>query len=390
MNLFDLGNFKNKLRLWQANSRKIKNNEAATIIQKFSKSKLEGVQAKRDMLNNATNKMINFYKLYAFNNMWKTSKDNYYRNLLVKLMQDIPDEEKHKYVKKYMVKWWDTQKENKEEAAANIINKKAKAFRSVKKRKDKENKKSTVEYMMKQLYLKNGDLLNCTLQLWRANAKQLKMEEAANILGSWIKPRYNKHKKDIANNGAQIMFDTLNNMYWRAPFEKMKLASKWIGLICKMREVYPKIYDAMRRKFVTPRLKLWHVNSVGHNAEETQKLTKWIEEKDQEIAKSLEMRRRNFIVKQFSKIERIEEIKKGLLLKFWNKTSKVIGFNEKAQLIAARVKGNSARASQLSFFIKSNDFRCFIPEFQQKSFFNFFNSFNFRELFNYEISSSHF
>lgn len=153
-----------------------------------------------------------------------------------------------------------------------------------------------------------------------------------------------QQSKRVNGNRTQIMFDTLNNMYWRAPFEKIKLASKWIGLICKMREVYPKIYDAMRRKFVVPRLKLWHVNSIGHKAEETQKLTKWIEEKDQEIAKSLEMRRRNFIVKQFSKIERIEEIKKGLLLKFWNKTSKVIGFNEKAQLIAARVKGNSARA----------------------------------------------
>lgn len=366
----DFLNFKAKFNLWRTNAQLLKNNESATKIQNFTKTKLADIKKKREIMNQAGDHMSQFLKLYAFNNIWLQSKENRRRQLLVKLMKDIPEELKQEYLKKYFLKWWKVMRNAKEEEAANIINNKARAFRSSKKKKKLVDQKDRVEKLLKNLFIKHSDKLQGGLMLWRSNVQKEIYNEKATLIQKFTKPTYQKLIKEnarddiyrlikkkyikelhqamkaaskISGDRGQIMYDTLHNMYIRLPFDKLKLASKWIGIIGKMRDVCPKVHTALRKRFLPPKLRLWHANTVGLKNDVLNKYNNWIKEKDDKNNKDGLRSRNKFFEKHFQKLDKQFELKKKITLKLWNKKAKILKFSDNAEKIQAVRRGGLVR-----------------------------------------------
>jgi len=366
----DYDKVKAKFILWRTNAQKLKQNDAATTIQNFARTKMGEIQEKKDKLNEFTDHTEKFLKLYSFNNIYKKAQDNKLRDILVKNMEDIPEEVKKEYLKKYYLRWWKALQETKEEKAANLINNKARAFRSGRRKKKIEDQRDTTETLMKKLYMRHADKLQGALQLWRANAQKLKQLEDANKIQSFIRPGLNKAIKENAHDDlyrlikkkyiselkktmgpagkikgdrGEIMYETLYNMYWRLPFDKLKQASKWIGIIRKMRDVCPLVHHRLRTHFLPPRLKLWHTNTVGMKQEATEKYNNWIKEKEEQRNEGSLRSKNRFFEKHFQKLDKKLEIKKRLKFKLWNKQAKIMMFSDMAQRIQAVRRGNVIR-----------------------------------------------
>jgi len=218
-------------------------------------------------------------------------------------MKDIPEEVKKDYLKKYLLKWWRVVRDEKENDAATKINNKARALRSVKKKKLLENQKTKLDSILKSLFLKHSDKKLGALQLWRANKERLKQLEAAKKIQDFVRPKYENIKKEnahddlyrlikkkyifelkkamknaekISGDRGQILCDTLNNLY-QAPFDKLKLGLRWIGLIGQMRSTWPKVYQKLREHHIPPKLRLWKLNTIGNTFDKTTKIKEWKE-----------------------------------------------------------------------------------------------------------------
>jgi hypothetical protein len=365
----NLDNLKSKLRLWRSNVKKIDANENAAKIQKFCREGKQKIDEKRDVLNKFGENLTRFIKLYTFNNLLSDSKNKRLRCILIKNMKDIPEEVKKDYLKKYLLKWWRVVRDEKENDAATKINNKARALRSVKKKKLLENQKTKLDSILKSLFLKHSDKKLGALQLWRANKERLKQLEAAKKIQDFVRPKYENIKKEkahddlyrlikkkyifelkkamknaekISGDRGQILCDTLNNLY-QAPFDKLKLGLRWIGLIGQMRSTWPKVYQKLREHHIPPKLRLWKLNTIGNTFDKTTKIKEWKEfGKDDKPDEKFKCKNKLF-EKYIHKKVKMLNLNKLLKLKLWNKKSKIIKISDKSNKIQAVWKGNKVR-----------------------------------------------
>ena len=145
---------------------------------------------------------------------------------------------------------------------------------------------------------------------------------------------------------GKILHDILEKKY-RYPFNKLKLASIWLPRISKLREVCPRVLNALTRKFVPSKLRKWHNNVVGYDQDKMDKMNKWLKNMQGEEYEARLRAKNKLFLKHFARLDKQNGLKKFINLKKWKKNKKLIDIEQGSTKIQAMFRGVKVRERRL-------------------------------------------
>ena len=116
------------LARWVKNSNLLDANQKAKVIQRFIKGKKADIERRRLCFDKGGNFLSNYIKRKVLNDLQDKSVKLRLRQLMFRLMDDIPDDAKREFLKKHTYRWRSVNRKMKEHEASDKIKYHIKAY----------------------------------------------------------------------------------------------------------------------------------------------------------------------------------------------------------------------------------------------------------------------
>ena len=360
-------------------------------IQSYVRSKVVLVRGKRRVMNKAYEKTKNFINRRVFANIKDFARKKRIMQLLLRNIRDIPEELKHKFLRKYLKVWYADLIGAQNKTAADLINNMCRRYFAVKLKKKLKAKKFKMNRIVLKLLGKLMDKQKIYLFLWRLNSRLMATKGAANKILGFLGKKLNallyqrainslrhkfklfgwKHVKDVLRmccsinkEKGQIFYENLKNIYYRKPFESIKNSSKWKSRIRKLGDILPRIMKSMKLFYIPYNLKKWQNQAEAIYLKNLIKIQNMVKGKLILLRKRAEVRRNFLVAKIISKLCNDDQIKMKIFLNFWKSKAAQISLQKATNLIGLIWKGNTSRKNierqRKGINLKKVFRRCFI------------------------------
>ncbi len=387
--LFMKNNNKELLRYgiakWRRNARNMKANEDALIIINFCKTKIKKIFKKRinvDQLIKALRKVL---LRRAFNKLFSGGKKRLISILLKKIIKNNEQSDK-KLLKNAFLKWKNIIPQLQK---MDSIIKIQSALRGMKTRKKKKELKD-VSLKLKLLYLKRKDfgvsVLRYTLLRWLRIAEKEHYEDNSKIIQKFLKmgltyinemdarntfkdlfKTYIKKKireilrrvtpiKKLNYDQLILVLDKISKRHLKDYFNELKNYSK----LKKLKNIYPKIIDALKKYFIPLYLRKWKIISIDQRNKYVKIIQDFLRNKKKNKVTKIKNRIDTSLKNLF--LKNSESTKSKIRRYFWKwiRKTKEIELQENAQIIQKfckvhekkKLKSKANNKNKLANFLK--------------------------------------
>ena len=351
----------NILRLYFAKLRRITRKEKAIndalIIRKFCKIKLNLINRKRNKINDFVNAIKKRILIKIFNQILGEGKNKRILLLLKKLF-DNKEKGNKKTIKENLLKWKTIIPLLKK---INSIIKIQSVFRGMKTRKNKNNKKTLINNLKEIFNRKdnNKNLLRYYLFKWNLRNQKEKCDDKVKKIQRFLIKKKNKiniknTKKKLEKLFRKYYLKKIKDILRRLkPVDKKrynqiivildKIIKKRINdfifkmkkyiILKKLRNIYPKIINALKKYYLPLYLRKWKIISIDERDKRIKKIQNYL--KKNLINKKAKSKQKFISILKFLVNIKDENKKSKLknILYIWIKNSRKITLNINAQII---------------------------------------------------------
>jgi hypothetical protein len=358
------------LARWMKNSNLLTANNKAMVIQRYIRNKRENEERRRVRFDKAGNLALNYIKHKVLGDLQNKSIKMRLRQLLFRLMDDLPDEVKLDFLKKHTGKWRLQNRKMKEIEAADRIKYYIKAY-IVRKWRDFElKKKYKMNTIAIRLFKKYLDKKKIYFNQWVLDSRLNRLDTKSRIIQNYLRGRLERvrdkrarlntfnlikkfyiHKlinamklaRKINSNRALILYETLKTIFIQRPFETLRTGAQWIGRIRIIHRIRPKIFNALKKHYVPHYLKKWKANTYDDMINKLIRVQNWFRSKMILWRMKTQARREYLFNKYFIKLTDDNELLMKIAFKSWNKKAKILTMNAQATLLQKAWRGNTSK-----------------------------------------------
>ena len=358
------------LARWVKNSNLSEANQKAKVIQRFLRGRQAEIERRRLCFDKGGNFLLNYIKRKTLNDLQNKSVKLRLRQLMFRLMDDLPDDVKREFLKKHTYRWRSINRKMKEDEAADKIKYHIKAYIARKwkdfqlKRKQKLN---AVSYRLFKQYL---DKKRIYFNQWVIDSRLNRLDTKAKIIQNYLRKNlenvrdknarlniFNLFKKSFVNNlttsikkaskinsnRALILNETLKNIYFNRPFDKLRTASMWIGRTRLLHRIRPKITNALKKHYLPHYLRKWKTNTYDDMINKMIRVQNWIRTRFLLWRMRTQAKREGLVQKYLFKLTNDNDLLLKIAMKMWIKKAKIDTMHKQATLLQNAWRGNTSK-----------------------------------------------
>ena len=349
---------------YNRNVQKIKNNKKAYIIQRFLKTKLRKPEQKRQRILQGANLINKIIKKNILKNIFLKGKDKSIKKILLKHINQ-QDMINNKVLRNGLNKWKNMIPSLKQNDYATMIEKNYRIFKSKQKVKGLKNR----TLILKKQYHKYNDFNNKKLKLflyiWKRKNALMRNEQRIKKIQDFFKGKLTKvHKiqyknklkeifrkkiiKDINSimkmssriigGKREVLYKTLDDIFYKRPYNKFMNALKWIGRIKTLKKVHQKTQNALIKYFLPKIIKKWHNNTYNNSNNKSKIIQKWLKNKYESKKQKDNQRLKFLLFTIINKLIRNNKLKIKIPFNVWSKRVNSIKCKESAIKIQNAVR----------------------------------------------------
>ncbi|MGL4948237.1 MAG: hypothetical protein ACRC42_02505, partial [Mycoplasma sp.] len=357
------------LTKWNRKAKLMQVNEDAETIQDYIRPKLKNSNDKRKHLDDAAKHLERYIKKVVFNKIKNEKNDEAMNNVLRKAHKNKEQMNK-KTLAKYFNRWRDMLPELRKDDAATKIQTNLRSKNAKKKVDGMKKLNNRMKYLVLKLFAKYLDKRKITFAKWQAVVEKEKCDEEAKViqdflgrhLKNWrkkqaedklrsmfrmyvIKQLKNAIKKssNVSGDRGGKLFNTLENIYIRRPYNKLVNGMRWIGKIKTIKRVKPKIEKALRLYWLPYYLKRWYENTVVDRNNKIIFLQNYLKARLLLWRKKADLRKAALLQKYLLKLSKDRDLMLRIPFKYWQKVTQFSKLNDQAETIQKLWKGNTSR-----------------------------------------------
>ena len=365
------GRIKARLTLnkWNRNAKLKGVSDDAKAIQEFIRSKLGNTDKKLKRIKDGADHLDKYIKKKVLDRIQIVALENAIRKALFGCYRDKEAMNK-KILRNYFNRWRDIIPLLREEEAAIKIQSAARGFKSRRKVNRMKDLNRRIKYMVLKLMGKDADKLNLYFNKWLAQLEKMNMKKHADTINNFLAKHLNslknrKAKENLADlfrkyvvrsltdgmkkaskvrgDRGAVLYETLENIYIRRPYNKLINAMQWISRIKTIRKLQPRIQRALRLYWLPFYMNKWYDNTVGERNRKLLRLQNWIRGRLALLRRKRDLNKQRLLSKFLTKLTNDEELKKKIPFKYWNRVAKYTKLNDQAGAIQKLWKGWSSR-----------------------------------------------
>jgi hypothetical protein len=358
------------LKMWKKKCGLSKTEEAGLLIQNFLRG---GVKKRDNVLNKITtlvDKLTLAIKKVEFNKIKERASKNRLRQILVRLMKDIPDEMKKEFYNIYFYRWWKHQLKKKAQDAGFLVTTISRGFLARKFARKLLKQKYKMNEIVKKLFGKHLNLIKLYYNRWNLITRIMKMSQAAKVIQNYLQNRITEAKKKQANNAirrtlakhfkyqvaellrlagkinknsGEVLYATLRKIYYERPFEAIKKASVFLPKLRKLKHVYPILQEKFRLYWVPYYLRMWKTKTWDDKIRRLIQIQNWVRARIALWKYRIMARKNNLLSKYAAKMTNDHKLLLRIFLKNW--LNRTMNYNmSKAALNLQKIwQGNTSR-----------------------------------------------
>ena len=370
LNLKDALKARIYLARWVKKSNILTAHNKAGVIQKFLRGKRDDLNSRRGKLDKAGNLFITYLKRKVLNDLQDKSIKLRVRQLLLRMMADLPDEVKREFLNKHFNRWRNSNVKSKQHEAADKIKSNIKGHFARKFRDLQLKKKSMMNNIAICLFGKYLDKKRIYFNKWALDSKLNRLDTNSKTIQSFLRKKMksvkdNKAKSDLSHlfkksciqnlksamdtaskidpNRGAVLYETLEKIFIRSPFEKLKLAALWIGRIKHLHRCRPKITKALKKHFIPTYLKRWKAKTYDDMVNRLISVQNWFRSRMMLWKLRVQARKDGLLQKYLLKLTNDTDLLKKIALKNWNKKAKISTMNKQAEMLQMAWKGVTSK-----------------------------------------------
>ena len=349
----------NYFRKWIHNSNLLKLSDKATTIQNFIRFRLNNPSNKRKRYLRGLDFLQTHIKKVVFTKILKASQDNYKNNTLLKRV-NIKKANDDKFLKDIFMYWKELMPILHQHKCASIIQNNYLIYKSKQKLNNLRNRNSKIEYLILKLIQKYFNKTNTILKKWNALVKYLSCVDKSTLIQTYLKDKLNSKLKSkaqdklhklfyndvifqlclhmkkaskIIGDKGEVMYRSLENIYIRDPFNKIISALKWISRIKALRNISPKVIEAIKKHFIPNAFWKWYDKTWTDKVNKVTLLQNKIRN-HQALQKVKKVKRLNDVLsKQIKKLAKENELKLLIPFKTWYRKTILSKLNDNVNSI---------------------------------------------------------
>lgn len=275
-----------------------------------------------------------------------------------------------KILNKYFNHWRDLLPGLRRDDSAKKIQTNLRSHNARKKVKRLRLRNEKMRYLTLKLFGKYLDKRKIAFAKWLAEVERQKCEESAKIIQDFVDSHYRrimknkaqeklramfrmhviKQIKEALKNSSKIsgdrgtnLFNTLEDIYIRRPYNKLLIALKWIGRIKQLKKIQPKILRALKHHWLPYYMRRWYTNSVGDFNRKLIFLQKWMKARLELLKKKAQLRKTQLLKKFLIKLVNDKHLLLRIPFKYWQKISQYNKLNDQTNLVQKMWRGSNSR-----------------------------------------------
>ena len=357
------------LRRFHRNVQKIKNKINARTIQRFIKVKLRKYFDKRKLIVKGIDEFNLYLKKKCLNYIKDKAKNNFIKKVLINSLKKQEKNDKISLLN-YLNRWRNIIPViEKNEAATKLQN----LFRNFKSRQILNNLEKREEKLInihKNYENKNNQIIRSNLKKWLNKAILLKNKNNANIISRYIIRKMLLYKikkaklklkklfiKDtkiqlakimerssrIIGGKGEVVYKAIQDILYKNPFDKFIDNLKFKGKVNTLKEVQPKIHDAIKNYYLPKYLKKWKHKTYDLSVKYAKDIQKFLRIKYKKKVIIDKKKRKELLKKIIAKKHKNNLYKLQLPFSIWHKKTILAQANESAYIIQDNFRAYIAR-----------------------------------------------
>ena len=369
LDLMNLAKYHNAFTKWLRRAKALSAEENAKTIQKFLKSKLNNPSDKRKRVARGADLLSQYIKRITYNKIKDAAKDNLMKRVLRRHI-DNQDKMNKKVLGDAFRRWKDLMPLLRQIDSAIKIQSGYRALKAKKKADELRRRQQKLKYIMLTLMGKNADIKATYFHKWLLQMLNIRCNENAYIIQRFIDDKLKKLLKAKAMKGLNelfvkyvvkqlcdkmkkaskitgdrgaVMYNTLEDIYIRRPFDKLCNAMKWIGRVKQLRKIMPQLQRALRNYWLPYNMGKWKRNTWDDKMNKLALLQNWIRTRLNLLRQRAALKKNNLLNKFLRNLTKNNELKLLVPFKIWHKKAQYDKLNDTANAIQKVFRGGKAR-----------------------------------------------
>ena len=363
-------NVQSYMKLWKKNCGLGRTEDAGKLIQNF----LRSGRSKRDdiatKLKKFTDNLTLLIKKVEFSKIKEVAKKERLKQLMLRLVKDIPTEVRNEFLKKFFHRWWKQQIKHKTFEAGFLVTTLSRGYLARKFIKKLLKQKLLVNNIIQKLFGKHLNQLKLYYNKWNLTARIMKMSQSATVIQNYLSSRISSVKKKAAKqdlkekfrksvkhtiadllkkagkinkNSAVVLYNTLKNIYYDRPFNTLKKEMQFIGKFKKLKQVYPMLMEKFRLYWVPYYLRMWKVKTWDDKINRLVRLQNWFRARLIIWKEKARLRTQSLMTKYLAKMTKDTKLLQKIYFKNWYNRAKNMGMAKAALNLQKMWQGNTSR-----------------------------------------------
>ena len=341
---------------YNRNIQKIKNNEKAYIIQRFLKAKSRKPEEKRQRIIKGVNLIDKIKKKHILKNILLRGKDKHIKKILLRRINQ-QDMINNKLLRNELNKWKKIIPLLKQHDYATMIEKNYRILKSKQKLKGLKKRALILKRQFHRYNDFNNKKLKLYLNIWKRKNELIKNMERITKIQDFLKEKINnlhkkQHKDKLKNiftkkiikdinlimkmssrmigGKREALYKTLEDIFYKKPFNKLMNALKWIGRIKTLKKVHLKTQNVLIKYFLPKTIKKWHNNTYNISDNKSKIIQKWLKNKYNSKKQKDNQRLKFLLFTIINKLIRNNKLKIKIPFNVWSKRVNSIKCKESA------------------------------------------------------------
>jgi len=358
------------LARWVKNSNLTEANQKAKVIQRFLRGRQADIERRRLCFEKGGNFLLNYIKRKVLNDLQNKSVKLRLRQLMFRLMDDLPDDVKREFLKKHITRWRSVNRKLNEHEAADKIKYHIKAYMARKWRDFQLKRKQKLNAVSYRLFKQYLDKKRIYFNQWVIDSRLNRLDTKARIIQNYLRKKletvrdknarlntFNLFKRSFLNNlitslkkaskinsnRALIVNETLKNIYFKRPFDTLRTASMWIGRTRLLHRIRPKITNALKKHYLPHYLRKWKANTYDDMINRIIRVQNWFRTRVLLWRMRTQAKREGLVQKYLFKLTNDNELLLKIAMKNWNKKAKINTMHKQATLLQKAWRGNTSK-----------------------------------------------